>query len=213
MYLAFYLAIISIVLIACPQGEAPTLPCKKKDQSGTICLDGAQTSAPATAATPQPSGMTQAQMLEMMRLFKENHQQTLNSIPSTMSVSQAIGNTKDQLEARKLHLQQENVRLKSENDASDSQTTIQNNEATIAKNNLEINFINERLASIAEATKDPNILQQIGNRAIGECFNSFLNCLGKLGQGTNWLWEKTPWGGKKEVSSYAEPLLPAGGAD
>ena len=75
MYLAFYLTIISIVLIACPQGEAPTLPCKKKDQSGTICLDGAQTSAPATAATPQPSGMTPEQLIQVLGALQSRNNQ------------------------------------------------------------------------------------------------------------------------------------------
>ena len=196
MYLGIYLLLFAV---ACETKEPPE--CKKMDQSGTICLDGAQASAPANAAGTGGGGMTQAQMLELMKVFQQNHQQGLNNIPNTMPVAQAILNTKEQLEAEKLRLQKENVRLNHENSTTTSRTTMENNKIIIDKNKLEIKFIDERLASIAEATKDPNIFQQIGGIAVGECFKSFEICMGKLGQGVSWLWERTPWGGESEADA------------
>ena len=73
MYFAFYLTILSIVFVACTQ-EAPTLSCKKMDQNG-VCLDGAQTSAPATAATPQPSGMTPEQLIQVLGALQSRNNQ------------------------------------------------------------------------------------------------------------------------------------------
>ena len=208
MYLGIYLLFGAIV--ACEAKEPPSLACKKMDQAGTTCLDNAQVSTPTTAAGTGSGGMTQAQMMQLMTMFQQNQQQKLNSIDPTTKVKLAIDGTKSQLEAEKLKLTNENTRLRGENSSSNDAQKKHANNIKIEQNENTIRLINERLDSIAEATKDPTVLEQIGDRAVGECFNSFGSCMGKLGQGLSWLWSKTPWGGESEGDAI-DRIMSGGG--
>lgn len=91
MYLAIYLF---AAIVACETKEAPSLTCKKMDQTGTTCLDNAQVSAPATAAGTGSGGMTQAQMMQLMTMFQQNQQtgqafRSLGSNPTAGAVYEA----------------------------------------------------------------------------------------------------------------------------
>ena len=189
-----YYLLVFVVIGACETKEAPTATgsCSKMDQTGKICLDGAQTSAPATATGS--GGMTNEQMMNLMNTLQQNQQQRFSGVSSGTTMDQAVDNEETKLRNDKLRLEQENIRLKNENKTADLATMSANN-SKIAQNNVEIKFIEDRLNKIAEARKQPGVVEQMKNATVGACTSNIGQCADKVKQVVGWLWENRPWGG------------------
>ena len=134
MYFAFCLTMFSVVFVACTQ-EAPTLSCKKMDQNG-VCLDGAQTSAPATAATPQPSGMTPEQMRLLLAALQTQQNNRLDTYTPNQTLQQVYDTEESWLVAEIQNLQDKKTN-------TTSQTELNKLDATIRQHQDRLNQIRE----------------------------------------------------------------------
>lgn len=166
MYLGIYLLLFGAI-VACETKEPPSLTCKKTDQSDTTCLGGAQTSAPATAATPPPSGMTPEQMTQLMMMLQQNQQtgQAFSSVnPNTTPVGTLYATTEQGMKTQIQQLKNDIIELKTQKNGVTSKDAKDKIDGDIAKAESDIRFLEGQLKQIQ---KEASLLGQAKNMAIG----------------------------------------------
>lgn len=200
-----YLGILVLAALgACNPKEAPQVACKKMDQSGTTCLDGAQAQVSVpTTATGTGGGLTQEQMMALLSTlqtnFQTNQQQRIADNPN-QTVGQFIGDTEQQLRQRNKELNLIKITLEAET------TSDHNRKAQIVteleKIDFEISENNKRLAEIAEARKEGFLEKYVGI-GVGLCVKDLGACGGFLGGVVNWGLDR--WGNKDDDGPLPMP--------
>ena len=146
------------------------------DQAGTTCLDGAQTSAPATAAGTGSGGMTNEQMMRLMTMLQQNQQtgQAFRSVNDQTPLGQVVALTEQGITDRITQLENEIIVLRNKKKLQKSQAEHLRIDSEIATKENDIRNLKAQRERIR---KEASLLGQAKDMAVGACLQQFDACL------------------------------------